>query len=30
MWVPAPAMYATTTNPAEANQVETTALQDLI
>ena len=27
MWVPASAMYATTTNPAEANQVETTALR---
>ena len=27
MWVPASAMYATTTNGAEANQVETTALR---
>ena len=27
MWVPASAMYATTTNPAEAAQVETTALR---
>jgi len=27
MWVPASAMYPTTTNPAEANQVETTALR---
>jgi len=27
MWVPASAMYAATTNPAEANQVETTALR---
>jgi hypothetical protein len=27
MWIPASAMYATTTNPAEANQVETTALR---
>jgi len=27
MWIPAPAMYATSTNPAEANQVETTALR---
>jgi len=27
MWIPAPAMYATTTDPAEANQVETTALR---
>ena len=27
MWVPSSAMYATTTNPAEANQVETTALR---
>jgi len=27
MWIPASAMYATTTNPAEAAQVETTALR---
>jgi len=27
MWVPASAMYVTTTNPAEANQIETTALR---
>ena len=27
MWVPSSAMYATTTNPAEAAQVETTALR---
>ena len=27
MWVPASAMYATTTNPAEAAQIETTALR---
>jgi len=27
MWVPATAMYPSTTNPAEANQVETTALR---
>jgi len=27
MWVPASAMYAATTNPAEANQIETTALR---
>ena len=27
MWIPSSAMYATTTNPAEANQVETTALR---
>jgi len=27
MWVPATAMYPTTTNPATANQVETTALR---
>ena len=27
MWVPASAMYPSTTNPAEANQVETTALR---
>jgi hypothetical protein len=27
MWIPASAMYVTTTNPATANQVETTALR---
>ena len=27
MWVPATAMYPSTTNPAEANQIETTALR---